>query len=311
MTRAYRRRKREDPGWGLRRVQRKRETTASMHSRRVRKPTPRAQEIPEVNLTEEREAPSDIVLQGTAAAVVSVCNEEATIDRVLGELEKLPLADIIVVLNGCTDGTRSAVAKRHPGATLVDVPDRLGHDVGRAIGARLTQADIVLFVDGDLPIPASDLLPFLQAVDQGTDVALNDLGRHLPPYTQQDSVTRCKGFLNRVLRRSDLGASSLTAVPHALSRRVLNQLGPAVLAVPPKAHAMAILHGMIVAAVYAVDVIKTNRKRTFNVGKGNAMEQLIIGDHAEALTAVFQVAGYSPLGPVPTRVDVAKGRNAR
>lgn len=68
---------------------------------------------------------------------------------------------------------------------------------------------------------------------------------------------------------------------------------------------------MIVAAVHAVDVIKTNRKRTFNAGKGNAMEQLIVGDHAEALTALFQVAGYSPLGPVPTRVDVAKGRNAQ
>jgi glycosyltransferase involved in cell wall biosynthesis len=257
----------------------------------------------------EREVPGDIVLQGTAAAVVSACNEESTIDRVLSELEKLPLTDIIVVLNGCTDGTRSTVAKHHPNVTLVNVPDRLGHDVGRAVGARMTQADIVLFVDGDLPIPASDLLPFLHAVDQGTDVALNDLGRHLPPYAQQDSVTRCKAFLNRVLRRPDLGASSLTAVPHALSRRLLDQLGSAVLAVPPKAHAMAILYGMIVAAVHAVDVIKTNRKRTFNVGKGNAMEQLIVGDHAEALTAVFQVAGYSPLGPVPTRVDVAKGRN--
>ncbi|AIW41407.1 MULTISPECIES: glycosyltransferase family 2 protein [Paenibacillus] len=311
MSRQYRRGKREEPSWGIRRVQRKRGTTTSMHSRRVRKPTPRAKGMTEVTPPVEREVPGDIVLQGTAAAVVSACNEESTIDRVLGELEKLPFTDIIVVLNGCTDGTRSTVAKHHPSVTLVNVPDRLGHDVGRAVGARMTQADIVLFVDGDLPIPASDLLPFLHAVDQGTDVALNDLGRHLPPYAQQDSVTRCKAFLNRVLRRPDLGASSLTAVPHALSRRLLDQLGSAVLAVPPKAHAMAILHGMIVAAVHAVDVIKTNRKRTFNVGKGNAMEQLIVGDHAEALTAVFQVAGYSPLGPVPTRVDVAKGRNAQ
>ncbi|MCP3807340.1 glycosyltransferase [Paenibacillus sp. Lou8.1] len=311
MNRQYRRGKREEPSWGMRRVQRKRGTTTSMHSRRMRKPTPRAKGMTEVTPPVEREVPGDIVLQGTAAAVVSACNEESTIDRVLGELEKLPLTEIIVVLNGCTDGTRSTVAKHHPSVTLVNVPDRLGHDVGRAVGARMTQADIVLFVDGDLPIPASDLLPFLHAVDQGTDVALNDLGRHLPPYAQQDSVTRCKAFLNRVLRRPDLGASSLTAVPHALSRRLLDQLGSAVLAVPPKAHAMAILHGMIVAAVHAVDVIKTNRKRTFNVGKGNAMEQLIVGDHAEALTTVFQVAGYSPLGPVPTRVDVAKGRNAQ
>lgn len=284
-----------------------------MHSRRMRKPAPREERMPEANRTEPevRKMPGDIVLQGTAAAVVSACNEESTMDQVLGELEKLPLKDIIVVLNGCTDGTHSIVAQHHPGATLVNLPDRLGHDVGRAVGARMTRADIVLFVDGDLPIPAFELLPFLQAVDQGTDVALNDLGRHLPPFAQQDSVTRCKAFLNRILRRPDLGASSLTAVPHALSRRLLDQLGPAMLAVPPKAHAMAVLYGMKVAAVHTVDVIKTNRKRTFNTGKGNGMEQLIVGDHAEALTAVFQVAGVSLSGPVPTRVDVAKGRNAR
>lgn len=282
-----------------------------MHRLRVRKPAPRVKGVTEANLPEVQDVSGDILLQGTAAAVVSACNEESTIDRVLGELEKLPLKDIIVVLNGCTDDTRSIVAKHHPCATLVNMPDRLGHDVGRAVGARMTQADIVLFVDGDLPIPASDLLPFLHAVDQGKDVALNDLGRHLPPYAQQDSVTRCKGFLNRVLRRPDLGASSLTAVPHALSRRALDLLGPAMLAVPPKAHAMAVLHGMMVAAVHSVDVIKMNRKRTFNTGKGNVMEQLIIGDHAEALKAVFQVAGASPFGPVPTRADVAKGRNAR
>jgi glycosyltransferase involved in cell wall biosynthesis len=243
--------------------------------------------------------------------VVSACNEELTIGRVLRELEQLPLTDIIVVLNGCTDGTRSKVVKHHPGVIIVSVPDRLGHDVGRAVGARMTQADIVLFVDGDLPIPASDLMPFLNAVDQGTDMALNDLSGHLPPYARQDSVTQCKAFLNRVLRRPDLGASSLTAVPHALSRRLLDLLGPAMLAVPPKAHALAVLHGMKVATVHAVDVIGPNRKRGLNTGAGNAMEQLIVGDHAEALAAVFQVAGASPSGPVPTRADVARGRNAR
>ncbi|MFK4302643.1 hypothetical protein ABH892_002747 [Paenibacillus sp. RC254] len=311
MSRMYRKGRRDDRSRGIRRVQRRHGTTTMMDSRRVRKPAPRRGKMTEANPLEVRALPGDMLLRGTAAAVVSACNEESTIGGVLSELEKLPLTDIIVVLNGCTDGTRSIVAEHHPGVTLVSVPTRLGHDVGRAVGARMTQAEIVLFVDGDLPIPAFDLLPFLYAVDQGTDVALNDLSRHLPPYFRQDSVTRCKGFLNRVLRRPDLGASSLTAVPHALSRRSLELLGPAMLAVPPKAHAMAILHGMKVTAVHAVDVIGTNRKRTINIGKGNAMEQLIVGDHAEALAAVFQVAGAFPLGPVPTRADVAKGRNAR
>ncbi len=36
-------------------------------------------------------------------------------------------------------------------------------------------ADICLFVDGGLIIPAKKLVPFLRAIEDGSDVALNDL----------------------------------------------------------------------------------------------------------------------------------------
>lgn len=36
-------------------------------------------------------------------------------------------------------------------------------------------ADICLFVDGDFAIPAKKLIPFLHAIEDGNDVALNDL----------------------------------------------------------------------------------------------------------------------------------------
>ena len=249
-----------------------------------------------------------------AAAIVTACNEEKTISSVLSELRRLPLQDIIVVLNGCTDRTYEK-AIEHPGVTVVHIPERLGYDVGRSIGARLTTADIVLFTDADIPLRAEELAPFLLAVQRGMDVALNHLTPLIPVFEQQDQVTRCKAFLNRMLERADLGADSMTAIPHALSRRCLDALGTDVLAVPPLAQARAIIQGMRTAGVCTVNVLARNRRRaSMNRGTGNPVEQLIIGDHAEALSAILNASewnarGESSICTLPSRAKIAEGRN--
>lgn len=147
-------------------------------------------------------------------------------------------------------------------------------------------------------IPAQQLAVFAAAVDGGVDVALNDLDQLLPPFKLSDHVTRCKLYLNMVLGRSDLGAGSMTAVPHALSRRALEMIGYRELMVPPKAQALALLKQLRVEKAGTVDVFRQNRLRQDNTGAGNKMEQLIAGDHAEALNAVLsqqagQVQGHA------------------
>jgi len=248
-------------------------------------------------------------LRGSAAAVVCASSEEDSIDAVLRELERLPLRQIIVVLNGCRDRSY-ALARKHRRVTVAYYPDLLGHDVGRSLGAKLAEADIVLFCDGDMAIAAEDLAPFLYAVDAGCDVALNDLNGFLPLFADQDEVTRCKSFLNAVLSRGDLGANSMTAVPHALSGRLLRQLDLRHLSVPPKAQAIAVLEGYRVEAVHAVDVFSGNRRRAGNTGRGNSVAGMIIGDHAEALGEVLRRRGVSGLKPPLSRKDVAMRRNA-
>jgi uncharacterized protein YcaQ len=57
--------------------------------------------------------------------------------------------------------------------------------------------------------------------------------------------------------------------------------------VPPKAHALAIMNRLRVEKAGTVNVIKHNRLRQDNTGAGNAVEQLIAGDHAEALAQVI------------------------
>ncbi|MBT2292002.1 glycosyltransferase [Paenibacillus albidus] len=235
-------------------------------------------------------------LRGTLSVIVSARNEQETLQRLLKQVACLHPAEIIVVLNGCSDNSFES-ARQCKEATIVHCPASAGHDVGRAIGAKLSKGDILLFLDGDMVIPAPLLLPFAAAVDSGIDVALNDLDTLLPPFGSSDSVTRSKLFLNYVLGRKDLGVSSMTAVPHALSRRALETIGCRELMVPPKAQAISILKGLRVEKAGSVDVIKHNRLRQGNTGVGNGVEQLIAGDHAEALQEIMRHQGAARFSP--------------
>lgn len=226
-------------------------------------------------------------LRGSLSVIISARNEEHTLGRLLKQVSRLEPAEIIVVLNGCTDNSYP-ISRLHPQAIIVHCPESVGHDVGRAIGAKLSRGDILLFLDGDMVILASQLAHFVAAVDDGIDVALNDLNPLLPTFGLYDDVSRSKLFLNYVLGRVDLGVSSMTAVPHALSRRALETIGYRELMVPPKAQALSILEKLRVEKVETVDVIRHNRLRRANTGAGNAMEQLITGDHAEALFEILK-----------------------
>lgn len=254
-------------------------------------------------------APLLPTIRGRASVVVSACNEARTIPMVLRELKRLPFHEIIVVENGSDDHTFAA-ARSFDGVTVMHVPEQLGHDVARALGAKLSTGDIVLFMDGDMPVPAEKLSPFVVAADQGVDVALNDIMSLLPAFGRQDEVTRCKTFLNRMLARDDLEANSLTAVPHAMTRRALEMIGYENLSVPPKAQALAIRHGLRMEAVHTVDVLSVNRRRSMNRGKDNPVAKLIVGDHIEALGEMMKDLGARLQWGQVSRTEIAERRNS-
>jgi hypothetical protein len=80
------------------------------------------------------------------AAVIPVLNEAAALPGVLAEFPPGTVAEIVVVDGGSTDGT-PAVAKA-AGATLVD-ERRRGYGRACAAGAAATDADVLVFLDGD------------------------------------------------------------------------------------------------------------------------------------------------------------------
>lgn len=234
--------------------------------------------------------PEVVALTGEVA-VISAQNEGRTLGAVIRECRRLDLA-VTVVANGCSDDSEHLAAQL--GAQVIAYADPLGHDVGRALGAAAHPgAGAILFLDGDLIVEAPDLHPFLSAVRRGVDLALNNVDPFCPPRTSLHPVMAGKRFLNLALGRGDLGTNTLTAVPHALSRRALNTLPAAALAVPPLAQVGAVLAGLRIEAVHAVDVIRTNRRRPgLNTGPGQeTVEKLILGDHLEAIAALLAAQG--------------------
>ncbi|MDT9723457.1 glycosyltransferase [Xylanibacillus composti] len=235
------------------------------------------------------------------SVIIPVMNERKTIRRVMARAAKIhPQVEIIVVANGSTDGT--ARIARAAGARVLVYPKPLGHDVGRSIGAKAAKGDILLFLDGDIPIASADLIPFIKAVEDGVDVALN---RYAGPVhrTQVHSVILAKHALNIAMGRSDLRGVSMTTVPHALSRSALRTIGADILSVPPCAQVRAVANGLKVEAVHHVNVGSTNPRKRKRVNGKDPLEFLILGDHAEAIHKLLTMKG-----PRANRIDKIRRR---
>lgn len=211
------------------------------------------------------------------SVIIPVMNEKKTLAAVIRQARKIhPKPEVVVVCNGSVDG--SLQIARRLADKVVSFSRPLGHDVGRSVGARAASGEILLFIDGDIVIPAKQLEPFINAIQSGVDVALNRYNG-LVRKRRVHPVILSKYALNAVLGRGDLQGASLTAIPHAISRASLDKIGVEHLAVPPKAQAMAIARGLKVSAVHYVRVGKNNpgKHRAYSVRK------LIIGDHLEAI----------------------------
>ena len=210
-------------------------------------------------------------------------NEKRTLAKVLQQASKVhPCSEVIVIDNGSTDGTSNIAASW--GARLISFEAPLGHDVGRRVGAEMAKGEVLLFIDGDMVIPAIHLKVFVQAILSGVDVALNG---YRGPVEREPvhPVILAKHVLNASLGRTDLGGASMTAIPHAISRRALQIIGSKVLEVPPLAMTIAIHKGLQVKAVHTVAVGRKNRTRfkSRETVMVDPLSSLIVGDHLEAL----------------------------
>ncbi|MBG9536557.1 glycosyl transferase [Bacillus thuringiensis] len=223
------------------------------------------------------------------SAIIPVSEEKTTIRSVIQEVKKAGVDEIIIVANGADIETIKQVNLEN--VIVVEVTKTLGNNVARAIGAMHATAEICLFVDGDFAIPAKKLVPFLRAIEDGSDMALNDLQCLLDIFHPADPISMGKYFVNLVAKRPDLWNNSLTAVPHAIHKKVIEKIGYDSLIIPPLAQMKAILEGFSITTVEFVDVIPTNRVRPeqheFVNGRISAFDR-IFGDQLEAIAYLLQ-----------------------
>ncbi|RKN85279.1 glycosyltransferase family 2 protein [Paenibacillus ginsengarvi] len=243
--------------------------------------------------------PGSVAVAPVVSVVIPVVNERRTIAQVIRQAFAVHRnTEVIVVANGTTDG--SGKIAESLGARVLYYPEPLGHDVGRSIGAKEAKGSIVLFTDGDIVISFKDMVPLVKAVENGVDIALNS---YLGPVDKMSvhGVVLAKHALNIALSRPELKGASMTAIPHALSRKALEAIGHEHLAVPPKAQAVGICRGLDVRAVHYIDVGRTNRIRRRRQG-GDPLEGLIVGDHLEALEWYVRATSERGKKPDLTRV---------
>ena len=270
----------------------------------IRKRTPRIRTNRRKTIRPKKRKPLINHPEPLVSIIIPALNEKATLPAVLREAGRIhPRSETIVVANGSTDGTPDVA--RRLGAKVIWGPDPLGHDVGRRVGAEAAKGRALLFIDADMVIPAGRLRPFADAVlEGGVDVALN--GYSGPPNRREPHpVVVAKHVLNAWLARPDLRGASLTAVPHALSRKALETIGPSVLDVPPLALAAAVIRGLEVRAVHTVQVGRLNPRRRRKDSR-DLLTSLVLGDHLQAIHGLIQEkgvrGGYDDLGRLRDKV---------
>jgi hypothetical protein len=217
------------------------------------------------------------------AAILNVRDGVDTVFKVLDVMQRLPFYEIIVVVSGLNDDNFEQI-KNHPVLPiLLHYEEELGYDAGRSIGAKVSQSDILLFLDGNTIIPAKKLLPFIKSIEHGADVALNDFSPFIDSFHRRDTVSIFKEFVNEAMGRPDLKTNSLTALPHALSRAAAETIGLGSLSIPPLAQTIAIHNRLKFTVPASINILKLKRATNINYLTDPAFTNLMIGDHLEAL----------------------------
>ncbi|WP_057311570.1 glycosyltransferase family A protein [Paenibacillus sp. Soil766] len=101
-------------------------------------------------------------------AIILASNAEGTIVHVLEPLKRLPLKEIIVIVHGSVDRTLDKV-KRHSSAIIIHDPQTIEWDAARALAARISRSDFLLFIEGDEIVNADELLPSINNVALGIE----------------------------------------------------------------------------------------------------------------------------------------------
>ncbi|TXS96312.1 glycosyltransferase family 2 protein [Parahaliea maris] len=107
--------------------------------------------------------------------VIPAKNEEEGLRKTLPKLvEAYPEAELIVIDDGSTDGTKQ-VCQQH-GAKVISHSYSKGNGAAIKSGARAATGDIIVFMDGDGQHDPEDIARLLEKMDEGYDMVVGARG---------------------------------------------------------------------------------------------------------------------------------------
>ena len=161
-----------------------------------------------------------------ASVIIPAYNEEPGISRVIADIPRDLVSEIIVVDNGSTD--RTAMKAREAGARVVFQPDRgYGAACLAGIAALPPATEVVLFLDGDYsddPAQAGDLLRVLE--ERQADLVLGSRTLGSPEPGSLTPQQRFGNWLSTTIIRLIYGHAYTDLGPfRAIRREALSRLG--------------------------------------------------------------------------------------
>lgn len=159
----------------------------------------------------------------TVWAVIPAYNEAERIGRTIRAVQSVPgIEKIMVVNDGSTDGTADEVRKT--GVYLLDLPRNMGKGGAMNKAAAEVEADIILFLDGDLAESASQAGLILKPVLEGqADLAI----AAFPPPRRKGGFGLVKKTAAWAIRRAgNLQSTAPLSGQRAMTREVLEAVLP-------------------------------------------------------------------------------------
>ena len=224
--------------------------------------------------------------------VVPAKNEAGRIATVLQNLGTLPVDHIILVANGSRDNTlKEVLTLRLPKLQIIYFHECLGIDVPRAIGAKVALAlgsDVVGFVDGDMVGTFNENL--MELIDgillKHLDIALTNCYPSPPRHIERYNPTfQWRLTLNRELGlEKKINLATPAHGPHAVSRRLLENIPLRELAIPPVPMALARLHKLKIDVATTIPHYRLGSSIKNQIHT-NKIIDTIVGDCLEAIGA--------------------------
>ncbi len=218
--------------------------------------------------------------------IIPIHNEVKTLANILKSCLQLEPLEIIIVINGCIDG--SVEIARSYGCKILVCDKAVDHNVSHAIGAKKAKGDNLLFLDATVVIPPSTLKKFIRPLlEENMDIVLNNLNYIFYKRQRPDTATIWQQVSNYFFQRPDLNIDSLAFSPYAMTKKAVERIDADSLANPILAQLKAIKNGFRISHDMEIDAMPANHYNPQqNLSPStplSASEKQIIGNHIEAL----------------------------